>query len=125
MITNFLLMAEAESSTGSGNNGTTIVMWIVIAALVVFMIIQGILSRKKQKKQLEEMESRLVVGATITTIGGIVGKVTRIDEETGSLFIETGDFGSVHTLQIIKNAVGVVHADKNADEYEEVTNEIK
>lgn len=124
MITNFLLMAEAESSTGSGNS-TSWMMWIVIAALVVFMIISSILSRKKQKKQLEEMESRLVVGATITTIGGIVGKVTRIDEETGSLFIETGDFGSVHTLQIIKNAVGVVHADKNTDEYEEVTNEIK
>lgn len=119
---NFLLMAE-ETSGGIGT--TNIVILIVFALLIVFMIVSSIMQNRKQKKQAEEMQSKLTVGATITTIGGIVGKVTRIDEETGSLYIETGDENDKHVMQIIKNAVYSVHADKVSDEYEEVTNEIK
>lgn len=120
---NFLLMAEETSGGGFGT--TNIVILVVFALLIVFMIVSSIMQNRKQKKQAEEMQNKLTIGATITTIGGIVGKVTRIDEETGSLFIETGDETDKHILQIIKNAVYSVHADKVSDEYEEVTNEIK
>ena len=110
---NFLLMAEETSGGGFGT--TNIVILVVFALLIVFMIVSSIMQNRKQKKQAEEMQNKLTIGATITTIGGIVGKVTRIDEETGSLFIETGDETDKHILQIIKNAVYSVHADKVSD----------
>lgn len=121
---NFLLMAE-EGASGGGMSPTNIIILVVFALLIIVMIVSSILQNRKQKKQVEEMQNKLTVGATITTIGGIVGNITRIDEETGSLFIETGDGTNKHILQIIKNAVYSVHVDKVSDEYEEVTNEIK
>ena len=46
----------------------------------------SIIERKKEEK----MRKNLQVGDDITTIGGIMGKVISIKEETDSLVIETG-----------------------------------
>ena len=42
------------------------------------------------RKKEEQMRKNLQVGDDITTIGGIMGKVISIKEETDSLVIETG-----------------------------------
>ena len=101
-------------------------LYVVLGVMIVIMIVTSMVQRKKQKKQAEQMASNLVVGAMITTIGGIVGKLVRIDETNGCYYIETGMDENKQYLQVVKNAIYSVHSKKETEEViEEVTNEIK
>ena len=59
------------------------------------------MAKKKQEKQVNEMRNQLMVGDEITTIGGILGKIISIKEET--LMIETGHDRT--KIRILKSAV--------------------
>jgi len=58
-----------------------------IALLVIFYFLL-IRPQQKKDKKIREMRSNLVVGDHIITIGGIVGKVTKIKED--DITIEVG-----------------------------------
>ncbi len=123
MLNNTLMFFEGENT-----NKSTIPQWliyVILGALVVFMIVTSLLQRRKQKKQAEQMTNNLKIGATITTIGGIVGTLIRMDEEQGCYYIETGIDDNKHVLKIVKNAIYSVHSQTPSEEVEEVTNEIK
>jgi preprotein translocase subunit YajC len=68
-----------------GGYGTVIMLVLMFALLYFFMI----RPESKRKKKLKEMRDALGVGDTITTIGGIFGKVVSIDGE--KLTFETGE----------------------------------
>ena len=74
---------------GDGPNG--IVMMVLLYAVVIgglwFFMIRP---QSKKKKQEEAMRNSLEVGDEITTIGGIMGKIVSIKDESESLVIETG-----------------------------------
>ena len=53
-----------------------IIMVVVMVGIFYFFIIRP---ESKKKKKLAEMRNSLSVGDTITTIGGILGKVVSID----------------------------------------------
>ena len=53
-----------------------IIMIVVMVAIFYFFIIRP---ESKKKKKLAEMRDSLTVGDTITTIGGMLGKVVSID----------------------------------------------
>ena len=72
---NFLL----EGETGDNNLLFTI---ISIALLFVFFYFFMIRPQKKQEKRDNEMRNALAVGDEVTTIGGIIGKVVSIKDET-------------------------------------------
>ena len=72
---NFLL--ETQTSTGGG--WITIVMFAGLLVLMYFFMIRP---QKKQEKKDAEMRNALAVGDEVTTIGGIIGKVVSIKEET-------------------------------------------
>ena len=73
---NFLLEGET-ANTGSG--WITIVMFAGLMVLMYFFMIRP---QKKQEKEQAEMRNALVVGDEVTTIGGIIGKVVSIKDET-------------------------------------------
>lgn len=79
----FLLEGEASTgTTGGGNSASTMIIWIVMIVLIVGV---WILMSRKQKKQAQEdqkMRDELRVGDEVTTIGGIIGKVSSIKGET-------------------------------------------
>ena len=77
MITQFAL-TEATGSAGGGSMGLLIAM--VVMLLVLYFV--GMRPQKKQEKAQNEMRNNLQVGDEITTIGGIIGKVVSIKEET-------------------------------------------
>lgn len=56
-----------------------IIMIVVMIAVMYFMLIRP---ENKKKKAAEEMRSSLKVGDTITTIGGIVGTICAVKEQT-------------------------------------------
>ena len=80
---NFLLL-EAAAGTGAGM-GSTIIMIVVMIAIFYFLLIRP---ENKKKKQAAEQRNSLKVGDDITTIGGIMGTVCAVKEET--FVIETG-----------------------------------
>ena len=67
----------------------TIVMLVGVVVVFYFFILRP---QKKQEKQAAEMMNSLAVGDEITTIGGIVGRIVRIKEET--CVIETSKDGT-------------------------------
>ena len=54
-------------------------MIIILVAMVAIFYFFMIRPESKKKKKLAEMRDSLSVGDTITTIGGILGKVVNID----------------------------------------------
>lgn len=74
---------------------------IFIVVLVVAMYFFMIRPQKKQERQVNEMRNNLQVGDEITTIGGIIGKVVSMKEETVTI-------ESAHDrtkIRILKSAV--------------------
>ena len=93
-----------------GNLGLTIGM---IAVVVIVFYFFGIRPQKKQEQAAAQMRDNLMVGDEITTIGGIIGKIVSIKEET--MIIETG---RDHTrIRLLKTAVRNVdvHAEDAQD----------
>ena len=85
----------------------------MIAVVVVVFYFFGIRPQKKQEQAAAQMRDNLTVGDEITTIGGIIGKIVSIKEET--MIIETG---RDHTrIRLLKTAVRNVdvHAEDAQD----------
>ena len=78
-----------------------IVMVVGLGAAFYFFIIRP---QKKQEKQMAEMMNNLAVGDEVTTIGGIIGRIVRIKDET--CVIETSKDGT--KIRILKSAIKTV-----------------
>ncbi len=86
-------------SAGGGSSMLSIVLMVVLFIGVFYFF--GIRPQKKQERQAAEMRNSLMVGDEITTIGGIIGKIVSIKEET--MVIETT---RDHTrIRLLKSAV--------------------
>lgn len=66
-------------------NISMIVMLVVMLAVFYFMLIRP---ENKRKKEAEKMRSELAVGDVITSIGGIIGTICAVKENT--IVIESG-----------------------------------
>jgi len=86
---------------------------ILIVLMFVAMYFFMIRPQKKQERETNEMRNNLKVGDEITTIGGIIGKIVSIKEET--VMIETGH--DRMKIRILKTAVRNVdvHAEDAQD----------
>ena len=62
-----------------GDTASMIIMIVVMIAMVYFMMIRP---EKKRKKEAEETRASIKNGHKVTTIGGIVGTVVDVKEET-------------------------------------------
>ena len=102
----FLTAADAASTADTaaaeaglaGQGITTIIMLVVMVAVFYFFMYRP---QKKQEKETAAMRNSLQVGDEITTVGGIIGKVISIKEET--VMIETGRDGT--KIRILRSAI--------------------
>ena len=76
-------------------------MFVVLIVVFYFFLIRP---ENKKKKKLEDMRNQLAVGDEITTIGGIIGKIVSIKDET--CVIETSRDNT--KIRILKSAVSRV-----------------
>jgi len=96
-----LRLLEGEATPNPASNWISIGMIVVMFVLVYFFMIRP---QKKQEKEVNTMRNALVVGDEITTIGGIIGKIVSIKDET--LVLETSRDGT--KIRILKSAVRCV-----------------
>ena len=92
-----ILEGTADAPNAGGSMLPTILMLVAVVAVFFFMS----RSQKKQDRQANEMRNSLMVGDEITTIGGIIGRVVKVTEET--VVIETSRDRT--KLHILKNAI--------------------
>ena len=67
-------------------NYGSMIMVILMIAMIYFMMIRP---ENKRKKQAEEMRNSLKKGDQITTIGGIMGRIVMVKDD--SIVIETSE----------------------------------
>ncbi len=93
---NFFLEGSANPSGGSGlmSIGLLVLMFVVM----YFLMIRP---QKKQEKEAQAMRDSLAVGDEITTIGGIIGEIVSIKDET--VTIETSKAGT--KIRFLKSAI--------------------
>ena len=101
MINNMLFAAQ-------GGSWVTIVLMVLVVGVMFFFMFR---SQKKQEKEANDMRNNLQIGDEVTTIGGIIGEIVRIKEET--VTIETGkDRTKIRILRSAIRTVDVHAADK-------------
>ena len=94
-MVNFLTDAAGASM------GSTVIMLVLMVGVFYFMLIRP---ENKRKKEAEAMRGAVKTGDKITTIGGIIGKIVSIKEET--CVIETSHERT--KIRILKSAVSRV-----------------
>ena len=104
MINNMLFAAQ-------GGSWITIVLMVLVVGVMFFFMFR---SQKKQEKEANDMRNNLQIGDEVTTIGGIIGEIVRIKEET--VTIETGkDRTKIRILRSAVRSVDVHAYEKRGD----------
>ncbi len=92
---------EAAGGAGFAEWGGSAIMIIAMVAIFYFLIYRP---QKKQEKEAAAMKNSLEVGDEITTIGGIIGEIVSIKDET--CVIETTKDKT--KIRILKSAISKV-----------------
>ncbi len=99
-----MFFAASETTGATGTDWLSMIpMLLIIGVMIVFMVISA-RKQKKQDQEIANMRNNLQVGDEVTTIGGIIGKVVSIKEET--CVIETSRDGT--KIRFLKSAISRV-----------------
>ena len=83
-------------------NDPIMILMIVIMLVVLYVLM--IRPENKRKKTASDMRENLAVGDNVTTVGGIVGKVVRVEDT--KITLETSD--DKVRIEIVKQAINNV-----------------
>ncbi len=87
MLYNALSLLSSSASSEGGTQ-SMLPMLLIMAALFGLMYFTSIRPQKKRQKEEQQLRENLQIGDEITTIGGIMGRIVTIKED--SIIIETG-----------------------------------
>ncbi len=112
---NFMLLSSATTEATGGNTmGSMLAMFLPLILVFVVMYFFMIRPQKKQEREDAKMRDNLQVGDEVTTIGGIIGRVVSIKDETFTL--ETSrDRTKMRFLRSAIKSVDVRVADRYAE----------
>lgn len=108
---------EAVPENASGGLLGMIVPLVLMLAVFYFLLIRP---QKKREKEAKNMRDSIVVGDELVTIGGIVGKVTKVKDD--EITVETGadknriTFKKWAVNSVITQKDAVVSASKKKDD---------
>lgn len=83
-ILNTLLLAQAAPAQG----GSSMIMWIGIIVIFVFMYFTMIRPQKKQQQARMKMMSELKKGDRVIMMGGLHGKIDSINDEDKTVVLD-------------------------------------
>ena len=84
---NLFMLLSSTTAAGEGGSGLGSMLGMFLPLIFVFVIMYFLVIRpqKKQERQEAQMRDSLQVGDEVTTIGGIIGRVVSIKDETFTL----------------------------------------
>ena len=91
---------------------TNLILIVVLIGVMYFVMIRP---QQKQEKKNKAMRESLKIGDEIVTIGGLVGKITKITEKT--ITIQTGNPNT--KVELIKGAVANISKKDNSKKEDE------
>lgn len=100
-MNNLLLLEEAAPQAGAGGMLATILPFVLMIVVFYFFLIRP---QKKQERETANMRNNLQVGDEVTTIGGIVGRITHVKDDI--VTIETG--ADRNKIRFRKTAIATV-----------------
>ncbi len=80
------LFLEAATTSAAGSSMPMLLMVVIMVVVFYFFVLRP---ENKKKKKTEEMRNSLALGDEIITIGGMIGKIVQITEDT--ITFETGE----------------------------------
>ena len=105
---NHLLPLAATAASGGSMWQIIVIYALLFGALYFFMI----RPQQKKKKAEEALRKNVQGGDEITTIGGIVGRIVAIKEESESFVLETGiDRTKIIVKRWALGKINTVHED--------------
>ncbi len=110
----FMLLESTGTDAGANPSGNMLVMFLPLILVFALMYFFMIRPQKKQERMDAQMRDSLQVGDEVTTIGGIIGRVVSIKDETFTL--ETSrDRTKIRFLRTAIKSVDVKVADRYAE----------
>ena len=110
----FMLLDTTTAANGTTGAGSLLSMFLPLVLIFVVFYFLMLRPQKKQERKEAQMRDNLQVGDEVTTIGGIIGRVVSIKDETFTL--ETSRDRT--KIRFVRNAIKSVDV-KIADRYAE------
>ena len=93
-----------DAATGTATTAEMLISFLPMILIIVFMVILIYLPQKRQDKKDAAMRNSLEIGDQVTTIGGVIGRVVAIKDDT--FVLETG--ADRVKIRFTKTAIGSV-----------------
>ncbi len=102
-MTNFLL-------NGAATPANTWWIYVILIGLVLIMLIVPSITNRKRVKEYNQMINSVRVGDTIRTVGGVIGRITKINDKDGykTIIVETGAKNSKTSMEFDMASVATV-----------------
>ncbi len=97
ILTGLLLAADDATETDSGS---LLGLLLPLAIFGGLFYVALILPQRRRRKQMQNLRDAVAVGDKIRTIGGIMGTVTKLDDEDATI-----DVGGGMTLNLTVRAI--------------------
>lgn len=111
------MFLNALTATGGTEGGSSMLVMLVqlLPIVLIFVVMYFIMIRpqKKKEKEVQNMRSNLQVGDEVITVGGIIGRVVSLRDDT--VVIETGTDRS--KLRVLRTAIqtnNTIHDDSTS-----------
>ncbi|EJF83890.1 preprotein translocase, YajC subunit [Bartonella elizabethae Re6043vi] len=88
--------AQSAGDVSSGISFVNAIPFILIFAIMYFFAIRP---QRAQMKKRQEMLNAVRRGDTVITGGGIIGKVTKVHDESGELEVEIGENMNIRVVR--------------------------
>ena len=79
MFNLYPMLLEGSATNTSGGNLLSLLIFPVLLVIMYFFMIRP---QRKQEKEATAMRNSLAVGDEVTTIGGIIGRVINVKDDT-------------------------------------------
>ena len=113
------------SYLGAELNAQTIIIYAVLIVALLAMLIMPYFTQRKKNQEYMKMLDSIKVGDLVKTAGGIIGKITKIQDkgEIKTVILETGAKGSKSTMEFDMSMVYCVLKSTKAPAEEAKTEE--
>lgn len=114
-----ILLAAASTGSGDGGNGTPSSQFGPLIMLIGFVFIAYwfLISKpqQRQRKERDQMLTTMRKGDKVVTIGGLHGKIARVDKENGIISVQVAKGVEIDFTQ---SAISSVSSSKSGDQPE-------